>query len=711
MYKMNVAKWIKDSKNNKEPWEAYGMTKATYYRKVKAGTLQLPPPEVIEDPVDPILTEPDKEPQCPMNTTDRVIMSVSSEREKVILNVLTRIARRINNTYSDVYGDDRETCMVMFLEVCEHEGIDTDFLEEFFSKVEIVRASALVDACGMKSLLRLVVRYITTINNSNTLINTDLDIMKQIFTVCKAVEFIEDLEKHDLTDIASVISCLTFGQFRIVDDTMFCFTEGLWSKAKASSQQNPLKRYMTLSFPNTLTLVAKQIRKRATGDEAQRESNQRKANNVDECRKIVASNLAGLYPLCRNIYGTSDTFERDLDTNDHLIAAANCVYDHNTGRARKSAPTDMVSLSTRHTIPFDAEGNLIFSQDAKKRIARTRDILLGNHSSVEEGEHMLDVLAYATHGDRTKDTMGSLMFIYGKGGNGKSILTKFIEKTFGDYATSCSKDVWTSTKNTSNAPETELITFKGKRVIITQEIKGGVELQTELLKKITGGDKITPREMYMSSVDSKQKLSYKGTQVILLFADQMPNIDTTGDGLSRRFLCHDFPYRYVGPQLYNPDNKLHKLANNDDVNFLLKEPETAAAFFMYLLKRYQDRLKPLFDNEEKMYVPKSLIERTEKFIKTSNDINNFVSTHLEDCPGAAEKVSDLFVLYQNECGGKMKPLKFQRDLSTVLDVKKDEKHVVKRNNGKSIDKNIPYVMGYKIRPSDEPECQLNNILY
>lgn len=717
---MDISSWIKQ---NKEPWTAYGMTKRTFYRHRKANTLPVlfPSPEdVICSTVGLENTPTDRDDKADdesvssastrrpeVFTLGKARMSVSSEREQVIREVLIKIAKRIQHTFSDVYPEDREAHIVMFLEVCSHEGMDDSFLESFFSKGERVRASALVDKTGMRSLLKLVARYITVINNSGGASFTaadsssDISIMKQLFTVCRSVEFIEDLEKGELIDIARVISCLTFDQFRIVDDTMFCFTEGLWIKAKASGAQNPLKRYMTQTFPNTLDLVEKQIRKRTTTDGAQRDNDLRKADNVRESRKVAAVSFSHLYSLCRNNYATSDTFERELDTNDHLIASKNCVYDHNTGRARKGIASDMASITTGHTIPFDADGNLVFSKDFEDRNKRTVSILLGNHPSVEEGEHMLDVLAYATHGDRSKDAMGSLMFIYGKGGNGKSILTKFIEATFKGYAASCAKDVWTSTKNSANAPETELITFKGKRIIITQEIKGGVELQTELLKKITGGDMVTPREMYISHDESIRRHSYKGTQVILLFADQMPKIDTTGKGLSRRFLMHEFPFQFVGPELFDPKNKFHKLANNDDVKFLLKEPETATAFFMFLLRRYQTKLKPLFDNNEKIHVPQSLIDRTDKFIRFANDINNFVNTTLEECEGAFTTFGELLDLYRVQSGSSsMSSFVFKKMLETVLEIKTNETQQIKRPNGLPIKARTPYVEGYKMRADD-----------
>jgi hypothetical protein len=688
------------------------MSERTYYTRKKKGCLPvLPPPdeEIIESPViTPPLLGFQKPPAVSGEKKD---VSVGGHREGVVREILREIARKIAPL---MRGLERRATIVLFLDVCEHEGLDYGFLEDYFSTTEISSESVLVDGVhgGLISLLELLAKYMKLLNKTraqgamdneddvpNAHVVEDISLVRQVYSAIDESEFIEKLDKENLLRISLVVSCKNFDSFKLVGDTLFCFDSGLWVKNNADKGANPLREYISQNFNLEVSHVAKMVLNRRASSDEEREENSKRAREIESIvTQVIGKQTSTLYGHCKLRFAASPTFECDLDTNDHLMSCLSGVFDHNTGKMRHAVSTDMLRLSNRQPIPWDHEtGEMIFTPEIEKNIEMMFDMVRGNSPSYEEGEHMLDVLAYATHGDRTKDAMGSLMFIHGRGGNGKSETSKILCRTFGDYAATCKIDVWTNTKNTSNAPETDLIGFKGKRLIITSEIKGGVELQTEKLKKLTGGDVITPREMYTSQEDSAKRYAYKGTQVILLYADQMPTMDTTGKGIARRFLQHSYPYQYVGPETFDPTNPRHKLGDKDALEYLYGH-KRCMAFMMGLLRRYQTKLKPLFAANQRIHVPQVLIQRTSNFIDGANEVNHYLTNCLEPFEGHAITLEELVDDYNYRPGATRKTSTvLQMQVDNTIEWKRNMKARTKRLNGGDINAKTWFLEHYRIK--------------
>jgi len=84
-------------------------------------------------------------------------------------------------------------------------------------------------------------------------------------------------------------------------------------------------------------------------------------------------------------------------------------------------------------------------------------------------------------------------FLWGPGGNGKSVLLGTIAAMLGDYATTAMADVFTVTR--SEQHPTHLATLRGARFVVVTETEEGRAWAESRIKSLTGGDRISARVM------------------------------------------------------------------------------------------------------------------------------------------------------------------------------------------------------------------------
>jgi putative DNA primase/helicase len=84
-------------------------------------------------------------------------------------------------------------------------------------------------------------------------------------------------------------------------------------------------------------------------------------------------------------------------------------------------------------------------------------------------------------------------FVWGPGGNGKSVFLNTIAAVLGDYARTAMSDVFTMGRNDQHP--THLASLRGARMVCVTETEEGRPWAESRLKSLTGGDKISARVM------------------------------------------------------------------------------------------------------------------------------------------------------------------------------------------------------------------------
>jgi putative DNA primase/helicase len=94
----------------------------------------------------------------------------------------------------------------------------------------------------------------------------------------------------------------------------------------------------------------------------------------------------------------------------------------------------------------------------------------------------------------------AFFIIHGPSGTGKSQFLSTLEYVFGSYATTAAEGTFASYRD-SGGPTNDLHGLRGKRLVTTSETAEGSNFNEVLMKRLTGRDKITSRQLYQENID------------------------------------------------------------------------------------------------------------------------------------------------------------------------------------------------------------------
>jgi putative DNA primase/helicase len=143
---------------------------------------------------------------------------------------------------------------------------------------------------------------------------------------------------------------------------------------------------------------------------------------------------------------------------------------------------------------------------------------------------------YALTGDTREDV---LVFVYGPGGNGKSVFINTIAGIMGDYAAVAAMETFTAT-HTDRHP-TDLAMLRGARLVTAAETEEGRAWAETRVKQMTGGDPITARFM------RRDFFTYLPSFKLVIVGNHQPNLNTISDATRRRFAIVPFVHKPPTP--------------------------------------------------------------------------------------------------------------------------------------------------------------------
>jgi len=130
----------------------------------------------------------------------------------------------------------------------------------------------------------------------------------------------------------------------------------------------------------------------------------------------------------------------------------------------------------------------------------------------------------------------ALAFVYGSGGNGKSVWINTIAGVLGQYAAQAPMEALTAGRNGPGHP-TDLAGLRGARLVSASETEEGRPWAEARIKQITGGDPITARFM------RQDFFTYAPKFKLLIIGNHKPVLGNVDDALRRRFLVIPFIHK------------------------------------------------------------------------------------------------------------------------------------------------------------------------
>lgn len=122
----------------------------------------------------------------------------------------------------------------------------------------------------------------------------------------------------------------------------------------------------------------------------------------------------------------------------------------------------------------------------------------------------------------------ALFLICGPSGTGKSTLMNAMELLFGDYAASAPSGTLRAAGRETSTPSNDLHTLRGKRFVSTSETNEHTAYNEDLIKRLTGRDKIVSRELYQKFQEWSPRC------VIWLATNHPPKFNSDDDAIWRR---------------------------------------------------------------------------------------------------------------------------------------------------------------------------------
>lgn len=252
----------------------------------------------------------------------------------------------------------------------------------------------------------------------------------------------------------------------------------------------------------------------------------------------------------------------------------------------------------------------------------------------ETRHYLQKVLGSALQG---KVVEQEVYFLVGRGGNGKGIIMESVKAALGDYACTFNPEIILTSRNGAGAGDKatpSIAALKGVRLAVCGESDLGRTLSAAILKRLTGGDTLTGREVY-----GKKNIEFAPTHLIFFSTNYEPAIEDACDQALKRRL-REIPFTETFSQEkgnldVHLSSKLKEKAAQEEILSWLVE-----GFAMY--------------RREGLTPPPAVRKATAKFFENNDYIGDFIARYCEIGEGYKVEQSRLYNLFQevqrSECG-------------------------------------------------------------
>lgn len=214
-----------------------------------------------------------------------------------------------------------------------------------------------------------------------------------------------------------------------------------------------------------------------------------------------------------------------LDQDDLLLAVGNGVVDLRTGGFRESRRQDLI---TRQSTVCYEDGAVC------PTFMKFLDRITGEDHGLQG--YLQRFVGYSLTGMVSEQCFA---FLYGHGANGKSTFLDVMIGLCGDYATQTQPEALMSRRGGGGA-SSDLARLAGKRLVVSNEVREGAQLEENLIKQMVGGDVVTARFLYQEHFEFRPKFK------LVIAGNHMPIIKGDDHGIWRR--VHFVPFVHTIPE-------------------------------------------------------------------------------------------------------------------------------------------------------------------
>lgn len=206
-----------------------------------------------------------------------------------------------------------------------------------------------------------------------------------------------------------------------------------------------------------------------------------------------------------------------IDADPMLVGYDNArrVIDLRTGKSRPATPGDLIAKSLSVTELGDAKKAVRWTQFLDQ-------IFLGDAELID---WMHRWMGYMLTGSTAEQI---LVFCFGLGANGKSVLGEMLRWLMGDYARAIPVEMLCESRRQAGGATPDLADLVGSRLALTTETEDGAALAESLIKSLTAGDTISARPLYGKPFNFQPQFK------LLMLGNHRPVVRGTDHGIWRR---------------------------------------------------------------------------------------------------------------------------------------------------------------------------------
>ena len=230
-------------------------------------------------------------------------------------------------------------------------------------------------------------------------------------------------------------------------------------------------------------------------------------------------NLVSMIQMAKAEPGMSRSINQ-FDSNPMLLGVQNGVLDLTSQLLLPMSPDIFVSKRCNATF------------DPSAKCPRFLKFLSEVQPAIDNANFVQRWIGYNLTGlvDEQK-----LLFLFGEGANGKSVLAELMAWLMGDYTRKIATEMLMQHQRNPQGPSPDIVALKGARFVFANETEEGKYLNASRVKDLTGGDTLTGRMPY-----GKVDLMFWPTHKLWIIGNHKPDISDNSHGMWRRILLANF---------------------------------------------------------------------------------------------------------------------------------------------------------------------------
>lgn len=263
------------------------------------------------------------------------------------------------------------------------------------------------------------------------------------------------------------------------------------------------------------------------------------SNGKDEKQLLQRRSIGAVEDLAKTDQRCAGLFEQ-FDADPWKLNTEGGVVDLKTGEIERHSLNHLMTKRTNGRARGDCPRWKKFILDV-------------TGGDVELAAFLQRMIGYCITGSTQEH---ALFFLYGSGGNGKSVFCNVLADVLGDYVTTAGVETFTETKYGSHPAE--LAMLRGARIVLATETEEGHHWAESKIKRLTGGDPITACFKYANP------FTFQPIFKLLVSGNHKPALRRVDDAIRRRL--HIVPFTVtVPPEKRNLNLQAELLEERDGI--------------------------------------------------------------------------------------------------------------------------------------------------